>query len=111
MSSDEFKKSEFGKLFWSRISNAEDWNAKFRESIRKMPEKLRPPSVYIAKGVRPFECCTYREWSVLKEVDLVDKPMGTKVVARFSPGEKVQGLTGEVHVRPVGSRRWNDRRG
>jgi len=60
-----------------------------------------PPSPYIDKGACPFECCTYRGWTANQEIALVDQPNGKKVVARLHKGEKVQGLTGEVHSIPL----------
>jgi hypothetical protein len=60
-----------------------------------------PPSPYIDKGACPFECCTYREWAAKEVIALVDQPNGKKVVAQLHKGEKVQGVTGEVHSTPL----------
>ena len=60
-----------------------------------------PPSPYIDKGACPFECCTYREWTANEEIALLDRPNGKKVVAQLHKGEKVQGVTGEVHSIPL----------
>jgi hypothetical protein len=60
-----------------------------------------PPSPFIDKGACPFECCTYREWTANQEISLVDQPNGKKVVAQLHKGEKVQGVTGEVHSIPM----------
>lgn len=60
-----------------------------------------PPSVFIDKGACPFECCTYGEWTVEKDVDLLDEINGRKVVARAKKGEIVRGVTGEVHTIPL----------
>ena len=82
--------------------------AKFRERHRLFASRLarldataRPPTHYVAKGVCPFECCQYGNWSVSKTMPLYDRPHGTMVVARAVEGEKVIGLTGEVHVLPA----------
>jgi hypothetical protein len=60
-----------------------------------------PPTPYIDKGVCPFECCTYRDWTVNEGVVLVDQPNGKRIVARIHKGEIVQAITGEVHSIPL----------
>ena len=60
-----------------------------------------PPSPFIDKGACPFECCTYREWTANQEISLLDQPNGKKVVTQLHKGEKVQGVTGEVHSIPL----------
>ena len=60
-----------------------------------------PPSPFIDKGACPFECCTYREWVANREISLLDQPNGKKVVAQLHKGEKVRGVTGEVHSIPM----------
>src|SRR5215218_5937120 len=56
-----------------------------------------PPVPYIDKGACPFECCTYRQWSVEKAT-IVRISMNDSAPIRFSlgAGEKVQGMTGVV---------------
>ena len=49
---------------------------------------------------RPFECCTYREWEVLETTSLTDEPFGTIEVGTVLAGQRVLGVTGEVHLRP-----------
>ncbi len=61
----------------------------------------KPPKFYIDKGLCPLECCTYGEWIARKEMRLVQRPNGKKVVAMIAKGERVQGLTGEVHSIPA----------
>jgi|SRR5580765_414605 hypothetical protein len=61
-----------------------------------------PPSSYVLKGACPFECCTYRDWSVDKQTVLYLKPsVGSKKVGALETGESATGLTGEVHATPV----------
>jgi hypothetical protein len=62
---------------------------------------VTPPKIYIDKGACPFECCTYRAWKVTKDTDLFDKVDGTKIVGRAKAGQTVQGVTGEVHTKPM----------
>lgn len=100
IASAEFKKTEFGKQFWGPIAAAESLKPSFLTTIKNLPAHLRPPAIYIAEGACPFECCTFREWNVEKDVDLYDKPSGTQLVAHLKAGESVTGLTGEVHVKP-----------
>lgn len=59
-----------------------------------------PPSPYIAKGVCPFECCQYRDWTALQAITLYDKPNG-KAIGALKKGEIVKALTGEVHSKPL----------
>jgi hypothetical protein len=61
----------------------------------------RPPKVFVDVGACPFECCTYREWTVRKSVRLLDQPNGMHVVGALHKGEAVQGLTGEVISTPI----------
>jgi hypothetical protein len=61
-----------------------------------------PPEVYIDKGGCPFECCTYRDWTVDKETVLhaaPDAQSGT--VGTIKPHDAVRGVTGEVHAKPT----------
>jgi hypothetical protein len=59
------------------------------------------PKIYIDKGACPFECCTYRRWSVLADTVLFDRPEGTQPVARVLKGQWVTAATGEVHLVPM----------
>lgn len=60
-----------------------------------------PPKIFIDKGACPFECCTYREWTVEKDTEIFDKINGTKKVGKAIKGAEVKGLTGEVHTVPM----------
>lgn len=55
------------------------------------------PLPYIDRGACPFECCTYRRWTVDKptaiRARMSDK---AKVLYRLRVGEKVLGMTGVV---------------
>ena len=61
----------------------------------------RPPSPFVDRGACPFECCTYRRWRALKRLTLVDRPDGTRVIARLREGEWVNALTGETRSVPI----------
>jgi hypothetical protein len=61
----------------------------------------RPPRVFVDVGACPFECCTYRRWTVEKETALLDRPNGKRVVVSLSKGDVVTGLTGEVISVPI----------
>ncbi len=54
----------------------------------------------MAKDACPFECCTFGEWSVEQPVELFAGPEGAKLGQTLKVGEKVEGLTGEVHLKP-----------
>jgi hypothetical protein len=59
------------------------------------------PKMYIDKGACPFECCTYRQWSVLADTVLFNRPGGTRPIAKISKGQWVTAITGEVHLVPA----------
>ncbi len=60
-----------------------------------------PPAIFVDKGACPFECCTYREWTVEKDTELFDKIDGKKIIGKAVKGTKIQGVTGEVHTIPL----------
>lgn len=61
------------------------------------------PATFSDEGACPFECCTYREWSVKADTLLLEKPFGeAKVIGKVLAGDKVQGLTGTVIVTKPG---------
>lgn len=58
-----------------------------------------PPETLVDKGACPFECCTYRTWYVEKATELREKPeINSKVLSSVKPGDRVEAITGEVHV-------------
>jgi len=63
-----------------------------------------PPDKFVDAGACPFECCTYRQWTVRDSVRLLDRPNGTRVIGSEHKGETVQGLTGEVISTPFAVR-------
>jgi hypothetical protein len=60
-----------------------------------------PPKIFIDKGACPFECCTYRDWTVGADTVLYDQPNGNKRVDTAVKGETVRGVTGDVYVHPT----------
>lgn len=57
----------------------------------------RPPRTLVGPGACPFECCTYREWSVKADTTLVAHPdRRAPAVGKACKGSRVQGLTGIV---------------
>jgi hypothetical protein len=58
------------------------------------------PKLFVDKGACPFECCTYREWSVSKDTDLLDSVEGRKLLGKAAAHSSVTAVTGEVHVIP-----------
>lgn len=57
----------------------------------------QPPANYADNGACPFECCTYRRWSVTKDTALYQQRSEKSGVAfRVRKGEHVTGLTGVV---------------
>jgi hypothetical protein len=56
-----------------------------------------PPSSFADWGACPFECCTYREWTVLSSTTLYkDRTTSSPIMFRVRRGERVMGLTGVV---------------
>jgi hypothetical protein len=61
----------------------------------------QPPKIYVDKGACPFECCTYREWTVEKDTPIYSAIDGKKVIATAKAHKNVTAVTGEVHVTPT----------
>jgi hypothetical protein len=59
---------------------------------------LKSPSLpYEDHGACPFECCVYREWSVLAETNIFPKRQDkAKPAFRVRPGDEIIGVTGVV---------------
>jgi len=56
-----------------------------------------PRVPYVDKGACPFECCTYRQWSVEKPTTVRTSMSDSAPIGfRLKAGEKVQGMTGVV---------------
>ncbi len=63
----------------------------------------RPPVNYADFGACPFECCTYRRWSVVKDTVLYkSRSENSGVAFRVRKGEHVIGLTGVVITLKLG---------
>lgn len=60
-----------------------------------------PPNPFIDKGACPFECCTYRDWTTLKPVALLDKPAGKATGVSVPAKTVVRGVTGQVWSMPL----------
>jgi hypothetical protein len=57
----------------------------------------RPPANYADNGACPFECCTYRRWSVTRDTVLYQQRSEKSAVAfRVRKGDHVTGVTGVV---------------
>ena len=99
--SQEFQRSALaGKLSQARAL-LDERKQEYRKKLEALPQEKKPARDYVSKEACPFECCTFRTWDVYADTILYDKPRGEKVVARVGKGEKVEGLTGEVHIRPM----------
>jgi hypothetical protein len=56
-----------------------------------------PPATFESWGVCPFECCTYREWTVDSDIPVhQDRNDQSPVVFHLRRGESVKGITGVV---------------
>ncbi|MGH7517074.1 MAG: hypothetical protein ACREOC_06345 [Gemmatimonadales bacterium] len=65
--------------------------------------QLQPPEPFIDRGLCPFECCTYREWTARTPVRVVGQE-GEPGPTRFTlrPGERFTALGGNVHLPRAG---------
>jgi hypothetical protein len=60
------------------------------------------PKVLIDKGACPFECCAYRKWKTeVNAIAYAGPDRNSEIIGTFRVGTTVEGLTGEVHARPV----------
>jgi hypothetical protein len=68
-------------------------------SVFSMAARAQPRMPFVDKGACPFECCSYRQWTVKKET-VVRSAMrdGAPVSFRVKRGERVRGLTGAVVI-------------
>jgi hypothetical protein len=65
-----------------------------------------PPLPNLDHGACPFEGCTYRDWSVLADTQLLaDQRDDARIVARVQRGATVRGLTGVVVTTKLGRAR------
>ena len=62
------------------------------------------PMPFESPGACPFECCTYRSWSVQADTDILsDRTDGAPVAFRVRRGQRVVGITGVVVVSKPGA--------
>ena len=60
-------------------------------------QNSRPPMPFVDKGACPFECCTYRDWTVDKPTTIRSAVRdGSSIAFRLKKGERVKGITGAV---------------
>ncbi len=60
-------------------------------------QDIKPPSPYLDHGACPFECCTYRRWSVDKDTFIYrQRSIKSDIAFRVKKGEHVTGVTGVV---------------
>ncbi|MFT3744340.1 MAG: hypothetical protein QM785_08590 [Pyrinomonadaceae bacterium] len=66
-------------------------------------QNSRPTMPFVDKGACPFECCTYREWTVDKATAMRSAMSDASSIAfRLKKGERVRGLTGSVITSQAG---------
>ena len=66
-------------------------------------QNSRPTMPFVDKGACPFECCTYREWTVDKATAVRSAMRDSSSIAfRLRKGERVRGLTGSVITSQAG---------
>jgi hypothetical protein len=72
-----------------------------KEARARLAVEPYPPENYVAKNACPFECCRFGHWSVIEDTTLYDRPGGATPVGRATKGDRIEALTGEVHLRPL----------
>ena len=72
-------------------------------SCGKTTQQAGPPVPFDEDGACPFQCCTYREWSVDWDTDLrTDRRDEAPVAFRAALGDTVLALTGVVTTTKIG---------
>ena len=75
-------------------------------AFERQPRRDRPSVPYEDHGACPFECCTYRTWTVKTDTDLrVNRSDTTPLVVRLRKGDRVEGITGVVITTTLGTAR------
>ena len=100
METPAFRTTSVGMKIEQMKKISDERRARYREILKRMPSSQRPPEHYVAKGVCPFECCRYGNWTATQDTELVAAPGDTRVVGRVQKGSRVDALTGEVHLHP-----------
>ena len=98
--SDPFRESPLGRELARLRATADTRRADYQRRLAALGDE-RPPTTWVAHGACPFECCTYREWGVVRSTVLYDRPGSSNVVGTAEVGARVRALTGEVHLRPA----------
>jgi hypothetical protein len=78
------------------------------EAAQSNATEQSTPHIYVDRGACPFECCTYRQWTVKQRTALLDRPNGKRIIATLSKGEVVTGMTGEVISSPIAIKAGRD---
>ena len=99
--SQEFQHSPLAQKLAANREQTARRRQEFQRKLAALPAEGKPPADYIAKNACPFECCMFGTWDVRADTALYDKPNGETVLGRLAKGDKVEGLTGEVHIRPI----------
>jgi hypothetical protein len=97
LKTDEYRRSNLAAALEAEERSLEKRRSEARTRMETEPY---PPAAYIANPACPYECCGFGSWAVEKATTLYDRPWGERVIGRVLSGEKVERLTGEVHVRP-----------
>ena len=92
--------SEWGRAWTAAVAARDRRIARGRALLAAVPPERRPADFYVTGEACPFECCTYREWSVEEEIELFASANGPSLGRKLQPGERALGLTGNVHLRP-----------
>ena len=65
--------------------------------------QVRPPEPHVERGVCPFECCTYRDWTADSTIRVYREEGSRAAVALLlARGDTFQAVTGNVHIVRLG---------
>ena len=101
VNSQEFQHSQLAQKLAADREQAARRKEAFQRKLAALPAGGKPSAHYVSKDACPFECCVFQTWDVHADTALYDKPNGQAVLGRVAKGDQVEGLTGEVHIRPI----------
>ena len=101
LGSADFRASEIGRRLETHKQELSARRDAYRRRLSGLSEADRPDPIHISESACPFECCVFRDWSVLADTALVERPLGGRVTGTARAGDTVKGVTGRVYVEPL----------
>jgi hypothetical protein len=101
LDSADFRASDIGRILEAHAQELSARRDAYRRRLASLSDADRPDPTHISLGACPFECCVFRDWSVLADTALVERPLGERVTGTVRAGGTVTAVTGRVYVEPV----------